>query len=593
MNYSDLSPPQGTHLPGPQDGLRAFIPPGCPLLTLLVVGGVALVIRAAFFAELLHKLPFYGSTYPGFDQHLYDQWAQAIAAGDWLSTSQRLFYGSPLYPYLLACAYCIAGTSNVLAGIVMNGIFGVCAAVLAAALGGKLFGRWGALAAGLLMALNGSQVSWEAVLVVDSLLPAFCLGALLLIVTYLERGCVWGEGHPTLKPLPLWVWLFPGLLLGLATLGLGIAALAAAGLCILIGAVSLRRPVWRAAAAAGLMALAICLVVAVPILRNGLMYGRWTATLNGPVTFYIGNAPGATGVFGEPPGFAETRERLEKSTHPASAWLQQLRADLKAHPGALRAALLRKTCLLFNSWDAPDNSNYYFARHYTLSLRYLTFGPLFLYVVGFLGIALTFRRWRALLPLYVFGALFGLGLVLVFMSGRYKLPFLALLTVFGGGAAAILVEHLRACRFRLPLASVLFAGLLTAAFWPRGPVGLGGEWTVFRPPEYLNNAAVLMKEGREAEALALLEDGHALFPRKPEFIERLAYLYLKTGRPQDAAAVTERAVARGVVSRRILERRVLAYEALSQWDKAHAAATDLRARYPESELGKEPVMTPQ
>jgi tetratricopeptide (TPR) repeat protein len=168
-----------------------------------------------------------------------------------------------------------------------------------------------------------------------------------------------------------------------------------------------------------------------------------------------------------------------------------------------------------------------------------------------------------------------------------------LLTVFGSGAVAVLVEHVRARRFSLPAASLLLASALTAAFWPRGPVGLGGEWTVFRPVEYLNNAAVLMKEGREAEALVLLEDGHTLFPRKPEFAERLAYLYLETGRPQAAVAVTEQALARGVVTQRILERRVLAYKAQSQWDKARAAAADLAARYPDSELARKPTMPPR
>ena len=548
---------------------------------LVVVILVATVIRIAFFAELMHRFPFYGSTCEGYDQHLYDTWAMAIVGGDWLSRSQGPFYGSPLYAYVLAANYAITGPGNVAAGIAMNGLFGVCAAALAAVLGARFFGLIGGLTAGLLMALNGAQLSTEAMLLSDSLVPAFCLAALWLIARQQSHERASKEVRP-------WPWVLPGLLLGAAVLAKGFVVLGAAGLCATVAAPALRRQ-WKCLAAGAAMAAGICIVQAAPILRNGLMYGQWTVALNGPVTLYVGNAPGSTGIFLKPAGFSEKAGRLDASGQPASAWLRELGREVRAHPGAVGLVLLRKAALFFNSWDAPDNGNYYFVRRYAFTLKALTFGPLPLYVVGFLGLVLTVRRWRILVPFYVFAALFALGVILTVVNGRYKLPFLAWLTVLGGGAAATLTQHLRAHRYWVGAVTGLGAVVLASAFWPRGPIGLQARWSPLRPLEFINNAAVLSSQGRGEEAMVLLEDGADLFPWDPRFAERLAYLYLAAGRPQDAAVVTERALARNVVTQRILERRVLAYRALSLSEEARQAALDLAQRYPDSKLAGETI----
>ncbi|MHC4481663.1 MAG: hypothetical protein ACYS1C_11945, partial [Planctomycetota bacterium] len=196
-------PRETAHLPAPR---------ARPWRLLLLVAVAALALRAIFFTELLGDLPFYRHTFPGHDQHAYNLWAQQIVAGDWLSRQEGVFFYAPLYPYLLACLYWFAGPGNVTAAIVMNGLFGTAAAVIAAGLGARLFGWWAGLAAGLLMASSGSQLCVEAMPLVDSLLPAFCLGALWLVVEYERRA-------RADRPVTLWMWAFPGLLLGLASVG--------------------------------------------------------------------------------------------------------------------------------------------------------------------------------------------------------------------------------------------------------------------------------------------------------------------------------------------------------------------------------------
>src|SRR4026207_111775 len=73
---------------------------------LLVILGVALLVRLAHWAAVRGE-PFFAQL--AMDSQEYDRWAQAIAGGDWLGS--QVFFQAPLYPYLVAAVYAIAGRS--------------------------------------------------------------------------------------------------------------------------------------------------------------------------------------------------------------------------------------------------------------------------------------------------------------------------------------------------------------------------------------------------------------------------------------------------------------------------------------------------
>ncbi|MHC5035032.1 MAG: glycosyltransferase family 39 protein, partial [Planctomycetota bacterium] len=541
----------------------------------LIVVVAAILIRLAVFWEAWHDLPYLRITVEGHDQHTYNVWAQKILDGDPLSRHQGVFYYTPLYPYMLAAAYVVGGAGNVLAGVVMNGILGVCAAVCAAGIARRLFGWLAGLAAGILMALNGSQLSVEVAPLVDSVLTPLCLGALWLIVEFRERA----ERD---QPVPLWAWALPGVLLGLAAVGRGSNLLVAAAMCAMLAGPFLKRREWRTVARAAVMGIAVCVVAGTVAARNGLMFDDWVITSNGPVLLYIGNVPGTSGAFHYPPKYHAIQQRAQTR----SVWLEELARELKQQPMELPRALLRKSLLFFNSWDIPDNGNYYFLRRYLFTVRAFTFGPLLLYVVGFLGVILTARHWRQLVPLYVFGLSFALSLIIVFVSGRYKLPFLGLLAVFGGAALVAALRHMHARRLRAAAACALMAVLLTVAFWPRGVGTPARKDVTLRAKEFVTHAAVLMAHQRADEAVAMLEDGADLFPKDARFLERLAAIALNEARPADALDYTDRALASGLVTQRVLERRTIAYAHLGRSKEAMEALQQLAERYPNSELAR-------
>ena len=65
---------------------------------------VALALRLSHLATV-RESPFFTRLW--LDLAFFDEWAQRIAAGDWLGST--LFYQDPLYPYFLGTLYAILG----------------------------------------------------------------------------------------------------------------------------------------------------------------------------------------------------------------------------------------------------------------------------------------------------------------------------------------------------------------------------------------------------------------------------------------------------------------------------------------------------
>jgi 4-amino-4-deoxy-L-arabinose transferase-like glycosyltransferase len=562
------------------------------MYVLLIVALAAVLVRVVVLADLWQTLPFYRTTTTGFDQDTYNQWAQKIVAGDVLSRQIGPFYYTPLYPYLLVGVYALAGSGNVLAGIIFNAIFGVAAAVLTAEIARRLFGPLAGVAAGLLMAMNGSQISVEAMLLMDSLIPAFFAGAILLTMCVLGAGAA--ESDSSSRPGgKLWQWLACGTCLGLAILARGSNVVVAAGLLALLAIASRRRRNRRILTAAVVMAAVVGVFVAVPVVRNGVLFNRWVLTTNTWPVLYIGNVPGSPGILWTGQEFNEADARVKKSASEDAAWKAELAGAIGKDPGGFAMLQLRKTLLFFNAIDIPDNGNYYFVRRYVTTLRQLTFDPLALYVLGSLGAFLAWKTWRRQVVLYVFGATFAVSIIAAYVDGRYKLPFYMLLCVWGGSAAESLWRFLRQRKW-LPLAaSVAAACVLTLAYWPRGPIGWPDLYATLRPNEFPYNAQSLFRSGQKHQAYAMMEDAHELFPNDVTFVHTLASLDLEENRPQKALDRMEPILVRGlsdaVLARDLLEKRVIAYAMLKQSDRVRDAAVDLLRAFPDDKLGREVI----
>ncbi|HVS17372.1 MAG TPA: glycosyltransferase family 39 protein, partial [Planctomycetota bacterium] len=168
---------------------------------------LALVPRLLFVAQYEREHP--SAQMPTIDEASYDDWARAIAGGEWLG--REVFFQEPLYAYALGCVYAAAGDEPAAqrgAARRVQAVLGALTALGVALLAARLFGAAAGWIAGAGFALYRPAIWMCAQLLKPGLfLPLLVAFALLLLST---RGRT-GRGA-----LARWLWL--GVLAGLGAL---------------------------------------------------------------------------------------------------------------------------------------------------------------------------------------------------------------------------------------------------------------------------------------------------------------------------------------------------------------------------------------
>ncbi|MCC6764616.1 MAG: glycosyltransferase family 39 protein [Deltaproteobacteria bacterium] len=351
----------------------------------LVVLLLATIVRLGYLADL-RATPWWGHLV--VDPEYYDAWARKIAAGDWLGT--RAFYMDPLYPYVLAALYGVAGRDLLLARLLNVACsVGACAAtmLLGRRVGGPLVG----ILAGLGLAFYEPDVFHTGEIDKTSLSMLLVAGFLWL---FAARGV---GGARTLA----------------AGLALGLAVLTRANLLVFLplGALVLARAGTSRSDGIGkamLFAAGFALALAPVTWRNHRVAGEWTlATTQGGQNFYTGNNPanpyGAYGVvpfvranphFEEEDFRHEAETRAGRSLTPrevSAFWYRAALAHAADDPTFALRAVARKAVLFWNDFEISDSQDQYLLERDSAVLR----SPL----LGF----------GAILPLAVLGAIAGLG----------------------------------------------------------------------------------------------------------------------------------------------------------------------------------------
>ena len=132
---------------------------------LVLVLGVALALRLAHWVAV-RRAPFVGQL--AMDSWEYDRWAREIAGGDWLGHARGVFFQAPLYPYLLALLYVVAGPSLDAAYLVQIGLaVAGCYALYRA--GRAIASERVGLAAAALAAVYGPFLFYDVQLLKESL----------------------------------------------------------------------------------------------------------------------------------------------------------------------------------------------------------------------------------------------------------------------------------------------------------------------------------------------------------------------------------------------------------------------------------------
>jgi len=524
---------------------------------------VALALRAIFLWQA-SSAPLFSHLL--MDGAVYDEWAQRIAAGDWVGDG--VFYQAPLYPYFLALLKFFGGDGLWPIRIV-QALLGSASCVLLFLAGESFFSRKAGLIAGLGLALYPPAIFFDS-LVQKASLGGFLATLLLLCIARVQAA-------PTPRR-----WLACG-----ATLGALMATREETWLVVpvLLGWLWLRwrseaptvRARWSASFVGGL-----ALLLAPIAARNAYVGGEFTLTTSqAGSNFYIGNHAGAQGVY-EPLRAGRAHTPLERvdakelaelgagraltPNEVSSYWFGKSFEWIRAHPGAWLALLARKAGLLLNRYEIPDyECQEYYAEHSWL-LRGLGkvfhFGMLApLAAFGLVSVWSLRGRHAVLLALL---ATFSVGCIAFYVFARYRYPVVPILWLYGGAIAEVKERRgiwLAAAAFGLVgllsnrSIDLDRASQLAMTHSNAGAALADAGRCVEAEAEYrraleleddsdvwANLAGALTAQDRVDEALECAHKALASKPNDPQYLRVLARAQLAHGDVDDALASLQRSV---------------------------------------------------
>ncbi len=466
---------------------------------------LAAVLRLAHLGLLAARDPLFAV--PVVDSLFHAKEALRILDTGWLLPGSAAFYKGPLYSYLLAALMALFGpVGGVVAGRLLSAGLGVVAVGLVARAAERLGGPPAAWAAGLALALNGTALFYDTVL-----LPVSLTSVLLLLAADRLADAPALPDRARARTLAI-----GGALLGL------VALTRADGLLAILAAVAwaaarARRGAWgelhpvRAAALVLVPALAVILPATARnvLVANDPVLISW----NGGINLFMGNDPGfdqASGnwnpdlawmrLYDAPAELGQTR-----GADHQRFFVRQALAAVAAHPATALGLVGRKLLLSLSGYEIANNQRFEDAsRHSPLLAALLVQGRRVALPFGLLapligaGLALAGRRRAAAAaPWLVLAAAWAVTPILFFNTARFRLPAVVLLLAPAAAGWARLPALWRGGGRRRIALSIALALLLAAVASATIPAH-----TQLPPSEELNLADAAADAGRPAEALA-------------------------------------------------------------------------------------------
>jgi len=531
---------------------------------LLAILAIALILRLVHWWAVRGE-PFFSQL--AMDSQEYDRWAQEIAAGGWLGT--RVFFQAPLYPYLLATVYTVAGRS--LDAIYLLQIAASLGGIWALYRAARVMAdeRTARVTAGL-AAVYGPFLFYDVQLLKES--PAVTVTCCLLWALAAARARERAGG-----------WLAAGVLLGILALLRENALLLVPFLLPLAWSRTGKVP--GLVRHGGALVAGLALALAPVALRNGIVGGDFLPTTSqGGVNFWIGNNPDADGTYQpivpgkqipalerqEPVRLAE--QELGRRLTPgevSSYWLRKALGWAAGHPGAFLRLQLRKLGMFWGWYEWPDAVDYYWVQGLSpvYRLPLVEFGTVSLLALA--GLWMVRRRAGPFAPALLFALGWTLSTVLFFLFSRYRLPVVPALLPLAAVPLVRLGEVWRERRrgWQLAVALTVLAFLLPhlAGFRPRmdlvhynlgrlaeergDPAAAHEHYKaafILDPRNFLacmNLGNLAARRGDWPTALRFFQRAAAIEPRSDDVASNLGGVWLAVGDTVQAEASLDRALA--------------------------------------------------
>ncbi|MCX8038640.1 MAG: hypothetical protein N3D11_16615, partial [Candidatus Sumerlaeia bacterium] len=291
--------------------------------------------------------------------------------------------------------------------------------------------------------------------------------------------------------------------------------------------------------------LAFVLPLSLTLWRNHYVSGQWVLiTNNGPVLLYLGNASDSLGTSHYPASYFKVIKRY--GSQYATPWLKELAEDVRAHPAEFIRLMLRKAWLFWNSYDIADNASYYAGKQFSWVLQWNPVAWLTVVPLAALGVWETRRQWRRQTILYAYATAFAISIILVSITGRYRLGALIPMLVWAGAGLAAIARELGARQWKGAGIRCGAAAVGIALLWPvwspevwrNVPEGQKG-WRLVRGMDYANLALAYMDTNQRPRARKLLESIFDAYSLDFHVATQLAHLYIEDKQPNKGVSVLE------------------------------------------------------
>jgi len=401
---------------------------------------VAAVIRLVLLLQLADS-PF--GDYLGIDERYYHTQALEIAAGE---GPELPFFMSPLYQMALGGVYALAGGSWWTVRVI-QALLGLGTLFLVWLTARRLTGRWWAL--GIL----GAAVLYSQFFFTETLLLPTTLATFLVVL-----GTCLAVRHVR-RPGP-WTAAGIGISFALAALAHGLLAVPAVVVGLYLFLKRLKRDKRAAFKELGLLVAAATVIVAPVTLANSLADGHLVPlSTNGGLNLYIGNQPGAVGLYRPYSTTAYSldftarwpaeREAAERGEPPPSGsevsayWNNRFFDELDKDPWRIAGLFGTRALLLLNGFEYPQVENYYFEGEFVPLLKWPWLSLYVLLPLGAAGLVLGRRRGARVLGVIVLT--YAVALLPFFVTARFRFPAIPLVII---GAGLFVERVVRLIRLR-------------------------------------------------------------------------------------------------------------------------------------------------
>ena len=201
-----------------------------------------------------------------------------------------------------------------------------------------------------------------------------------------------------------------------------------------------------------------------------------------------------------------------------------------------------KTFLFFNTFEAPNNFNYYLFREKIPLLQYipLCFGIIFPFaMVGFVS---AFINKKKIITVTLFVFFYSISIILFFISSRHRLPIVPLLVLMMAYGIYDLFCKFKEKRYRIiSIKMAILLSIMLFSIWR--PQHIKDVENYFNDLHRMRFSAFYIKKGKKIEAIQELKRAITEVPTSWAAYINLAHIYVNNGQYQKAIETYDKVIS--------------------------------------------------